>query len=539
MEQLFGIAIMTKPYRSELMERFLREEDRNINHFFTGREDILQAIQSKALAVNEQTQAKISSSPAAGLTQIIQGPPGVGKTSLLEKIRQDSLKVLKENKKGHKTIPVMITNPRRLSYETLGKRIAETITELSQELGSVKNIDKIKGSLKAVSSIGIPGIVEVDLDGTRTLKKKNLVPEGYTIILMIDEIQNIPPDKDSEAAMVLESLHGGSDGYPILPVVAGLSSSRGILTHYAFSRLGGWALHNVPTLTANEVRESFEKFIGYFNIRSDKDTTRIWSDFMVDWSGGWPKHLQNTMAVLGRFIHCLKDQGNLTIADPHLVKKAAFQKKTEYYKTRCGLFDSMPVIIGEIMAEVGSIPKSQVEIVNISRDIYMSSKWKPIIEELDFPVPNFHYLLHNGFIDNAPEPFEDCYHCPIPSLQSFIVATTGSGIHTAVYEGDEGSIRPLIQRGHDINGQDAWGRTPLHIAAENNWDRVVAVLLQEGADPEIRDQQNNRPLELAREDSASHLKLMRVSVAIKDNNPTDTQQSKLTENQSVSSRPKM
>ncbi len=43
--------------------------------------------------------------------------------------------------------------------------------------------------------------------------------------------------------------------------------------------------------------------------------------------------------------------------------------------------------------------------------------------------------------------------------------------------------------GYDINGLDAWGRTPLRIASENNWSKLARCMFKEGAmlDPSPKD----------------------------------------------------
>jgi excisionase family DNA binding protein len=57
----------------------------------------------------------------------------------------------------------------------------------------------------------------------------------------------------------------------------------------------------------------------------------------------------------------------------------------------------------------------------------------------------------------------------------------------AAWEGDKGQAQVLIQDGVDVNARDAFGRTPLIIAASQGHTQVVQVLLEQGADPSIRD----------------------------------------------------
>ncbi len=57
-------------------------------------------------------------------------------------------------------------------------------------------------------------------------------------------------------------------------------------------------------------------------------------------------------------------------------------------------------------------------------------------------------------------------------------------LHNAAREGGAELASVLLDGGADINGTDDLGRTPLLYAAEHGHDRVVELLLQEGADTE-------------------------------------------------------
>ena len=59
--------------------------------------------------------------------------------------------------------------------------------------------------------------------------------------------------------------------------------------------------------------------------------------------------------------------------------------------------------------------------------------------------------------------------------------------------GDVDSIEHLLQRGLLINTADYDGRTTLHLAALEGNVKVLELLLQEGADPNVRDRQDSCP----------------------------------------------
>ncbi|MCY4184937.1 MAG: ankyrin repeat domain-containing protein [Rhodobacteraceae bacterium] len=214
----------------------------------------------------------------------------------------------------------------------------------------------------------------------------------------------------------------------------------------------------------------------------------------MKWVDGWPKHVKNTLAALGHEL--MATEGRLSAVDVPAVKDRATQYRVDYYNSRFGSFEARPKIIGEIMAEMGSKPRSGLEIMKIIGKIIEKPQWteksiKPKIEGLDFD-----FLHRYGFVEvihDLPVPF---YHCPIPSLHSYAVATTGSPLHALACSNDIKSFRKFLDLGHDINGLDAWGRTPLRIASENNWSKLAMFMIEEGArlDPSpMNDAKGNNP----------------------------------------------
>ncbi len=58
-------------------------------------------------------------------------------------------------------------------------------------------------------------------------------------------------------------------------------------------------------------------------------------------------------------------------------------------------------------------------------------------------------------------------------------------------------MKALLAAGADVNTRDNLGRTPLHYAAEQGYDRIVTALLAAGADAQAKDKQGATPADLA------------------------------------------
>ncbi|CAN0593548.1 unnamed protein product, partial [Ectocarpus sp. 12 AP-2014] len=82
-------------------------------------------------------------------------------------------------------------------------------------------------------------------------------------------------------------------------------------------------------------------------------------------------------------------------------------------------------------------------------------------------------------------------------------------LHAACVVGCSEGIRALVQHGADINTITAEGRTPLSLAAKNNWDDATKLLLDAGADV-------NAPARTTDESQALSLAASRGCVKDKD-----------------------
>ncbi|HHH39741.1 MAG TPA: ankyrin repeat domain-containing protein [Sedimenticola sp.] len=71
------------------------------------------------------------------------------------------------------------------------------------------------------------------------------------------------------------------------------------------------------------------------------------------------------------------------------------------------------------------------------------------------------------------------------------------GLYPAIHRGDIDQIERQIYWGADINQEDADGRRPLHVAAEQGRYVIVRILLDNGAAIDAEDSRGHTPLESA------------------------------------------
>ncbi len=497
---------MTNSFDTEKLQDFLSTEDRQINPFFTGRRNIQFSIEVKSKNIGLKYSKDPSSKPAAGETQVIMGAPGIGKTSLLSKISQNCIAELNDASCNHKIIPVIIDTPSILTFDHLYASIHKAVSELDNKISISSVMDSANATVKAITSVSAFGF-GVGFKGSE--KGKPALPKNYTILMMIDEIQSIPIDDRSEVTKVLQQLHTGSNGYPIMPVFAGLSNSISVLQQNNISRFGTNAERTLAPLGKSEVIEAVEKFMDYFHVTTNPILTLSWAKRTHEWSEGWPKHMENTMRSLGEEL--LEHDGDLSKVPYHAVRLRATKRRIDYYNTRFGPFLSTPEVIGEIMAEMGPLPRGGTEIRRIILATRKKPHWKELLSEANLPRLGFEFLLRYGFIDRVLNSPAVIYHSTIPSLHSYAVAQTGSLLHSSAITGDLDSLEINLGLGLDINGVDDWGRTALHLSVENEWHDMTKLLLENGADPQIIDKRGKRPLDLAFEGSPTHNLLHKVT----------------------------
>lgn len=75
--------------------------------------------------------------------------------------------------------------------------------------------------------------------------------------------------------------------------------------------------------------------------------------------------------------------------------------------------------------------------------------------------------------------------------------TPSVSLHMAALQGNIDAIRQHIKAGSDLNEKDAYGSTPLIIAATFSKTEVARALIEAGADMQIRDNYGSTPLHLA------------------------------------------
>ncbi|GAB3513194.1 ankyrin repeat domain-containing protein [Pseudoxanthomonas daejeonensis] len=82
--------------------------------------------------------------------------------------------------------------------------------------------------------------------------------------------------------------------------------------------------------------------------------------------------------------------------------------------------------------------------------------------------------------------------------QSALHVAAGTSARTARAQNDQAQLVALLAPHSALDTQDQDGNTAMHLAAAKGLDRTVGELLRHGADPSLRNQQGEKPVDLAR-----------------------------------------
>ncbi len=255
------------------------------------------------------------------------------------------------------------------------------------------------------------------------------------------------------------------------------------------------SITRLKPLTLDEIASATQKFITAFGIQATPAAQKLWERTLYRWSKGWPKHLQNGLSVLGTQL--LATNGNLNAVDVLAAQRMTVAKRIGYYWTRMEEWPEAPELIGHVMAGIGRDPVTLTQITASIKAAWQKGDWK------DIDPPTWTAMLRDGLIDiDQIDGRGITYTCPIPSLRSFAVLCTAPPLHGTVLDGKLDMVRAILQTDADVNGHDAWGRTALHIAAQDSWPELVTELLEAGASLEAPDKWYRTPLHLAAHDNA-------------------------------------
>ncbi len=413
--------MLTEEQRSRLLD-FIRDPPSAPPPVFVGRGDILHDIEATAASVFAPGKAGIHGKQKA--TRIIQGAPGAGKSSILTELDRRSATRRKSVPEIHN---VLILNRETLDdMEYVMRRIGAAACLSSRRYRrALLGVAMKAGASAAQSATDITGLREVldffvrGFGGTpKTLSSLTERLPGRdwasTLVVAIDEAQNLPPDRQCPQAGFLQTLHSAGHGLPILPVLAGLGDTREVVQAAGLSRLE--FNHEVDCFTPEERGEYLWRLRVEFGFLSGEGDATVRENLrrLMEDTEGWPRHMHHAFQALG---DCARLAGwDLSRVDWNAVHEGAERRRKDYYRSQQSPeMKSSVCLTGAVLdgLEEGMNRDDVEELIEDS--IRNEIRWR-LPKGLD--VDDFRrHLVHKGALQQR---LDDTYYCPIPSFRRFL-----------------------------------------------------------------------------------------------------------------------
>ncbi|MCY4302370.1 MAG: ATP-binding protein [Aestuariivita sp.] len=412
-------------FKQAELDRFVwRGGGKSAPPVFVGRNDILSSIEAAAFETWKPDERKHGE---PGVTRVIHGAPGAGKTSILRHLEH----TLYERENLDRIVPGIV----RTSSVDMEDNLSGVLKQI-MVAGHLKRDDWIERGRDLLERVR-RNVQDVDLFGYSLNIPDHRIGSiadiqetmGHArwarpVILAVDEAQNLPPDKHTDISRVFRTLHEGESGAPISLVCAGLGDTMSVLNACGLTR--ALTTHHLGGLHPCEQSELLHAFCDHFAIIcSGCDDTL---EMIIRPTEGWPHHMHFALKEIGQL--ALTFAGDLTQARKEdwisAANKAEKLRKDYYEKQQSPLMKKYKVVVAEVLQ---SIPGSDTtvdgadggQILKTITSSFETRYGEMLSDTLSDEMFRTH-LVHQGALQESGS---DLYYCPIPSFRRYLVQAGG------------------------------------------------------------------------------------------------------------------
>ena len=429
--------IQNKPVRflrgREGLDEYVHEfRDRGVPPYYAGRQKILSEIEDACAAIWKRHQD--GRSQTEGLTRVIYGAPGAGKSSTLVHLHDEWLggSYVSSNKDGSDRegpAPVMVYSGDGSLFHSIGE-LCQGLIDLVSPENSEDIFAMVSETVRRKGGLDFP-IVNGEIENEKTIVSriahkslsaiaKLLPPEKWTrpVVLGVDEAQNLSGDKDSPTGKLLQALHSNSYNLPILVVLAGLSDSVQRVKELGVSRLSSGATYSLECLNTAEIEQLKLGFCNYFQIDFSDHMNEL--EALLEKTDGWPAHIQNCLRAFAEVY--LDVDCDINRVDFTEVEKRSQAVRMEYYHARISTSMGYSAQLLGLLMEKLTGKEHFGHVIGLIKRLDHQNQGS---DDITLSLPDdrtarefYEELLHCGALQ---ERRNQTVFCPIPSFRQYMI----------------------------------------------------------------------------------------------------------------------
>ena len=361
------------------MDPLRKSTDRGATPYFHGRKPILDSFEKRLVDDKEKKEGTIF---------LVQGPPGIGKSALLDECRK---KAKKKEWEVRKLVVTALWDP-DLMAECLGLKKKEVATE--KTTGGGGKLEYFGASLEG-------GLSRTTKKATPKVSPRSLIQKiKGPLLLILDEAQHLGEDSRITGAYqddvrdLLNQIHNGELGKPVILLAGGLGMTHAAFKALGISRMAEKCKFDMKPLEKEEERLIIRNWLEKAG-KATGDVTH-WIDTITTETVRWPRHVDSYARNAARLIR--DNHGEMTEDLLRSVMETGRENRMEYYQARLDGVDSDDII----------------RLVKTFRTAQEQVPQKELLEKLGEAV--FAQVVSQGVLYRT----NDFYTIPIPSLHKYL-----------------------------------------------------------------------------------------------------------------------